>query len=110
MCAGPIEFEHGGSNASGLNWYVAGNLFAEHGWRDDSPSDVRQVFGSLGWKDQRNEITFVTSYADNSLTGNGLQEQRFLERDYASVYTKPDINDNRGTFFNVTGRRTARPT
>ena len=104
-----VEFEHGGSNASGLNWYVAGNLFAEHGWRADSPSDVRQVFGSLGWKDQRNDITFVTSYADNSLTGNGLQEQRFLERDYASVYTKPDINDNRGAFFNVTGRRTARP-
>ncbi len=104
-----VEFEHGGSNTSGLNWYVAGNLFAEQGWRDDSPSDVRQVFGSLGWKNQRNEITFVTSYADNSLTGNGLQEQRFLERDYASVYTKPDINDNRGTFVNVTGRRTAGP-
>src|SRR5207342_1201545 len=40
-----LEFEHGGSRASGLNWYVAGNLFAEDGWRDDSPSDVRQVFG-----------------------------------------------------------------
>src|SRR4051812_10300772 len=51
-----VEFEHGGSNAAGLNWYVAGNLFAERGWRDDSPSDVRQVFGSLGWKNQRNEI------------------------------------------------------
>ena len=34
-------------------------------------------------------------YADNSLNGNGLQEQRFLDRDYASVYTKPDITDNR---------------
>ena len=67
-----------------------------NGWRDDSPSDVRQVFGKLGWKDQRNDITFTTSYANNSLTGNGLQEQRFLERDYASVYTKPDITDNRG--------------
>ena len=32
-----VEFEHGGSNASGLNWYLAGNLFAEQGWRDDSP-------------------------------------------------------------------------
>jgi len=26
-----LEFEHGGSRASGLNWYLAGNLFAEHG-------------------------------------------------------------------------------
>ena len=38
-----VEFEHGGSNATGLNWYVAGNLFAEDGWRDDSPSDVAPV-------------------------------------------------------------------
>ena len=33
---------------TGLNWYLAGNLFAEDGWRDDSPSDVRQLFGKLG--------------------------------------------------------------
>ena len=60
-----IEFEHGGSKPSGLNWYVAGNLFAERGWRDDSPSDVRQVFGSVGWKGQKNELTFTTAYANN---------------------------------------------
>ena len=35
---------------AGLNWYVAGNLFGEDGWRDDSPSDVRQLFGKLGWQ------------------------------------------------------------
>ena len=103
-----LEIEHGGRNASGLNWYVAGNLFADNGWREDSPSEVRHVFGSLGWTDERNDLTVVTAYANNSLTGNGLQEQRFLERDYASVYTKPDLNDNRGTFLNLTARRNAR--
>ena len=36
--------------ATGLHWYLAGNLFAEDGWRDDSPSDVRQVFGKVGWQ------------------------------------------------------------
>ena len=41
---------------SGLNWYVAGNLFAEDGWRDDSPSDVRQLFGKLGWQRARTTI------------------------------------------------------
>ena len=45
-----IEFEHGGRKANGLHWYLAGNLFAEDGWRDDSPSDVRQLFGKLGWQ------------------------------------------------------------
>ena len=36
--------------------------------------------------------------------GNGLQEQGFLDRDYASVYTKPDTTDNRSTFLNFTTR------
>ncbi len=100
-----VEFEHGGRRASGLNWYVAGNLFADDGWRDDSPSNVGQLFGKLGWRQTRGDTSLSLGYADNSLTGNGLQEQRFLERDYASVYTKPDQTDNRATFLNVTTRR-----
>src|SRR6185295_606377 len=36
--------------------------------------------------------------------GNGLQEQRFLEQDYSSLYTKPDTTDNRSTFLNLTTR------
>ena len=85
-----VEFEHGGSRANGLNWYLAGNLFAEDGWREDSPSDVGQLFGKLGWQRVEDAIPALSvGYANNSLTGNGLQEQRFLDRDYASVYTKP---------------------
>ena len=99
-----IEFEHGGSRPEGLNWYLAGNLFAEDGWRDDSPSDVRQLFGKLGWQRTKHEAALSLAYANNSLTGNGLQEQGFLERDYASLYTKPDTTDNRATFSNFTTR------
>ena len=99
-----IEFGHGGRKATGLNWYVAGNLFGEDGWRDDSPSDVRQVFGKIGLQRPKHDVSFTAAYADNSLTGNGLQEQRFIERDYASVYTKPDVTDNRSTFLNFTTR------
>ena len=89
---------------SGLNWYVAGNLFADDGWRDDSPSDVGQLFGKLGWHQTHADTSLSIGYADNSLTGNGLQEQRFLDRDFASVYTKPDETDNRATFLNLTTR------
>ena len=91
--------------ASGINWYVAGNLFAEDGWRDDSPSDVRQLFGKLGWGKGRSDVSVSLAYADNSLNGNGLQEIGFLDRDYASVYTKPDETDNQSTFLNVTATR-----
>jgi outer membrane cobalamin receptor len=32
-----IDFEHGGSKNARFNWYLAATLFAEDGWRDDSP-------------------------------------------------------------------------
>ena len=100
-----IEFETGGSHTEGLNWYLAGNLFAEDGWREASPSNVGQLFGKLGWYDTKTDLAFSGSYADNSLTGNGLQEQRLLANDYASVYTIPDTTDNRAGFFNLTIRQ-----
>lgn len=101
-----IELEHGGHRPNGLHWYLAGNLFAEDGWRDDSPSDVRQAFGKIGWQRPRHELALGAGFSDNALNGNGLQEQSFLDREYASVYTKPDITRNRATLLNVTARRT----
>ena len=65
---------------AGCNWYLAGNLFAEDGWRDDSPSDVRQLFGKLGWQRATDDVALTLAHADNSLTGNGLQEQRLSRR------------------------------
>ncbi|MEP7085535.1 MAG: TonB-dependent receptor plug domain-containing protein, partial [Betaproteobacteria bacterium] len=96
-----VEFEHGGFRSTGLQWYVAGNLFAEDGWRDASPSDVRQVFSKLGWHGAKTDIDLSSSFADTSLTGNGLQDERLLARDYASVYTSPDQTNNRAGLINL---------
>ena len=101
-----IEFEHGGSKATGLHWYLTGNLFAEEGWRDDSRSEVRQLFGKIGWLRAAHDVSLTVAHADNSLNGSGLQEPGFLARDYASVYTKPDTTTNRSTFLNVMAHRT----
>jgi hypothetical protein len=101
-----VEIEHGGRNASDtINWYVAGSLFAEDGWRDESPSDVRQIFGKLGWQHDSNALTVSVAHANNSLNGNGLQDFRLLDSDYDSVYTKPDTTDNRATLLSVNARR-----
>jgi outer membrane receptor protein involved in Fe transport len=99
-----IELEHGGSRPNGFHWYGAGNVFAEDGWRDDSPSDVRQVFGKVGWRQKAREVGLTVGYAQNELNGNALQEPSFLQRDYASVYTKPDITKNRSTLLNLSTR------
>lgn len=98
---GALEFEHGGSADGGLHWYVTGNRFHERGWREQSPSDVAQLFAKLGRRSGDTDLSLTASLADTRLYGNGLQEQRFLERDRASVYTRPDITKNRAALLNL---------
>jgi outer membrane receptor protein involved in Fe transport len=102
---GNVEFQHGGQ-ARGFNWFLAGNLAFEDGWRADSPSNVRQFFGKFGWQDSKTALGLTVAYANNSLTGNGVQEQRFLDRDYSSVYTKPDQTRNKSPLVIFNARRT----
>jgi hypothetical protein len=64
---------------------------------------VRQAFGvRLAGRPHRPRSD--RAYADNRLTGNGLQETRLLEQDYSSIYTQPDITKNRSLFLNLTGK------
>ena len=100
------EFEHGGSNAKGLNWYLAGNLFFEDGWRESSASSVRQFFGRMGWQRGNTVLGLSASYANNSLNGNGLQEDRLVSSSYSSVYTLPDNTANRSPIIIVSAQHT----
>lgn len=102
-----FEFEHGGANARGLDWFVTANRFKEDGWRDVSASSVRQLFGKLGWKDRASTLSLSASHADNTLNGNGLQEQQLLARDRASVYTQPDITANRASMLTLSASHAA---
>jgi len=63
------------------------------------------LFAKSGWQDTKTELHLTGSYADNVLTGNGLQELRLLAANYSSVYTTPDTTTNRAAFVNVTARR-----
>ena len=96
-----IEFETGGSRDDGLHWFVTGNRFHENGWRNDSPSGVSQLFGKVGRRSGNTDLALSAALASTDLNGNGLQEQRFLERDWASVYTKPDNTQNRSALLNL---------
>jgi len=102
-----VEFEHGGHAASGWHWYVTGSGFKESGWRDASPTRLGQLFGKVGWTDSRTDVALSAALAPTRLTGNGLQEQRLLARDYASVYTTPDQTRNRALLVNLAGSHVA---
>ncbi len=93
--------EHGGSTSKGLNWYLAGNWFREDGWRLYSPSQVRQMFGKLGYTKGNTSVSLGFSYADNDLTGNGSTDTRFLAKNYRAVNTIPDVTWNRSPAFTL---------
>ncbi|HEY1101831.1 MAG TPA: TonB-dependent receptor [Burkholderiaceae bacterium] len=99
------ELQHGGSNDKGQHWFTTATLFRESGWRDDSPTRVGQFFGKVGSRDKAGDVSLSLSYADNTLYGNGLQDQRLLNSNYSSVYTKPDVTDNRSISLNLAGSR-----
>jgi outer membrane receptor protein involved in Fe transport len=100
-----LEAEHGGSSGA-LDWFVAGTVFDEDGWRDFSPSTIRQLFGKVGYHTDATDLHVSAAVADNDLTGNGLQEQALLARDHASIYTKPDETLNKSRAFNLEGKHT----
>ena len=94
------EAEWGGAKSNGFNWFFSGDAFSENGWREFSPSDVRQGFGKLGWHTDKTDLALTMSFAYNTLTGNGLQDYRVLQTNYSSVYTVPDTTRDRSPSFN----------
>jgi outer membrane receptor protein involved in Fe transport len=99
-----VQAAYGGGRAAGFNWFLAAYVFHESGWRVDSPSDVRQGFARLGWRTARTDLALTLSYAYNTLLGNGLQDYRLLEQNYASVYSIPDSTADRSPSFNLIAR------
>ena len=94
--------EYGGIAANNIDFFIAANAFTEDGWRDASPSDVRQVFSKVGWQDDKNDINLSLTLADNKLVGNGLVQREFLDNlGYEVINTKPDITDTKMAFLNL---------
>ena len=98
------QAEYGGKAANGVDYFISGNYFDEDGWRDASPSEVRQMFGQLGWQSETTDLNLTMSLADNDLIGNGLVQKEFLrEQDWDVINTKPDQTENKLAFLNFNG-------
>ena len=96
-----VEFEHGGFNDKGLDWFITGNDFRDDGWRDFSPTRVQQMFGKLGWANASTDLDLTWSFANNNLIGNGFTPVEFLRRSYSSIFTRPDQTQNNSNFLNL---------
>ncbi len=97
-----VEFSSGGHNQS-LSYFLSGNLFAEEGWRDFSPSNVRQLFSNVGWKAEASTLNLSLTLADNELLGNGALPIELLDVERSAVFTHPDRTENNMLMTNLRG-------
>lgn len=85
-----------------FDYFLTGNYFHEDGWRDDSPSLVRQLFGKVGWQNGTDALHLSYNWANNDLIGNGVVPLAMYARDHQAIYTSPDQTENRLHFLNLT--------
>lgn len=96
-----FEFESGGKKDR-LDYFVAGNIFHEDGWRRDSESDVRQFFGKLGWQDDTSNLDLSVMLADNKMHGiQALPLEMMGNR--KGAYSIPDSVENQLAMFTLNG-------
>lgn len=79
--------------------YVAATMTNESGWRDFSPSSLRQIYGDLGWRGDKTELHINVMGASNDLIGNGTTPVELLSASRSAVFTHPD--DTRNKYFRL---------
>lgn len=83
----------GGHNGT-VAGFLAFNAFDEQGWRDNSPSHVRQAFGRWDWHGDGMGANVALVSARNRLVGNGMVPLEDYERRPQTVFTSPDLARN----------------
>jgi iron complex outermembrane recepter protein len=91
------EFEAGG-HGQNADCFVAGHALDERGWRDHSPSSVRQLFAKAGWQDASTDVDLSLALADNSLQGTQALPMSMRSTPRAA-YTWPDRTRNSMQFL-----------
>ncbi|MGE3774068.1 MAG: TonB-dependent receptor [Gammaproteobacteria bacterium] len=86
-----------GANHGPVAALLAFNRLREDGWRDNSPSELNQVFGRADVKLGFAQATASLLHVDNSLVGNGQAPIEDVRVRADSIYTAPDAVDNKLT-------------
>ncbi len=97
------ELEYGGNDGT-LGAYIAGDWFREDGWRNYSPSDVKQLFGKLSFRNSAGEADLSLTRARSRLVGNGVVPPSLLSREREAVFTHPDETRNSLTQLALNGK------
>ncbi|HEX7810310.1 MAG TPA: TonB-dependent receptor [Burkholderiales bacterium] len=93
----------GGGYGENVDFFIAGTWFDEDGWRDFSPTEVRQIFAKVGWQNADTDFDLSITHAETDLTGNGVLPLSMLEQRRDQIYTYPDNTQNDLTMVTLNG-------
>lgn len=97
-----VTGEYGGV-IDNFGYYIGVTGFDEKGWRDESPSNVQQVYSDARWRTEKVEVALNFTYANTDLTGNGPAPVELLSIDREAVFTFPDNTQNELFFVGAQG-------
>ena len=89
--------------------YIAIEGVHEDGFRRDSASDIRRLYGDVGYKTDTAEFHLNVEFASNNFGASASAPIELLQQDYSSIYTTPQTTANRIGFVNLTGTVQATP-
>jgi outer membrane receptor protein involved in Fe transport len=89
------EVKSGWNNGT-FGYFLDLKSFEENGWRQFSPSDVKQAFGVFSWRDgERSGLNLTLASTNNRLIGNGALPIQLYQENRKAVFTHPDRTANR---------------
>jgi iron complex outermembrane recepter protein len=91
-----------GGKSGNIDYFFTGNYSQEDGWREASSSEVRQVFGKVGWQDETSDLDLSLTIADNDLNGVQALPKSWLDTP-KTAYTYPDTIGNRMQMLTLKG-------
>jgi iron complex outermembrane recepter protein len=92
-----------GINNGTFGLFTAYNHFQEDGWRDHSPSNVRQLFNKATLQLDKAELNLTALNIDTNLVGNGMLPFEMAKVDREQVFTSPDQVQNQLEHYTING-------
>jgi len=86
-----------GGNDGRWGFYGDADYFQEDGWRADSKSQAKRLFGAVSLQQSDWTADLSAAYANTELRGNGTTPVELLAIDRSAVFTHPDVTNNEHT-------------
>ena len=91
-----VSAEYGGVSKDGsVDYFFGVNYLDEDGWRQYSPTKVKQTFGKVGWQSEATKIDLSYLNVNNDMIGNGLVPEELMNSlGRSAIHTRPDQTRN----------------